>query len=88
MNTAKKLSGLALATAAAAMFIAAPMTASAAAHMGQVKCVGGNACKGKSECATAASGCKGSNSCKGKGWIHATKADCEKAGGKAEEMKK
>jgi len=48
----------------------------------QVKCVGGNSCKGKSACGTAESSCAGQNACKGKGWIQTTEADCKTAGGK------
>ena len=35
----------------------------------KVKCMGGNACKGKGACATGDHSCAGQNSCKGKGWI-------------------
>ena len=80
MNTAKKISGFALAAAAATMFAVAPMNASAAGHKA-AKCVGGNSCKGTSACATATSSCAGQNSCKGQGWVKSTKADCEKNGG-------
>jgi len=39
--------------------------------------------------AAAAQGkCIGGNSCKGKGFVMASKADCDKAGGKIEEAKK
>ena len=50
----------------------------------QIKCVGGNACKGQSACKTATSGsdCKGKNSCKGKGYVITADAkSCEAAGG-------
>lgn len=34
------------------------------------KCVGGNSCKGTSECGVkGAHGCHGQNSCRGKGWV-------------------
>ena len=78
MNTAKKISGVALAAAAATMFAVAPMNASA---MEKGKCVGGNSCKGQSACATASSSCAGQNSCKGTGWVKTTKADCDAKGG-------
>jgi hypothetical protein len=80
MNTAKKISGVALAAAAATMFAVAPMNASAAAHMAG-KCIGGNSCKGASACATATTSCAGQNSCKGQGWVKATKAECDAQGG-------
>jgi hypothetical protein len=83
MQTAKKISGIALAATAATLFSIAPMNAGAAAHE-TVKCVGGNSCKGQSACHTATTGCAGQNSCKGQGWIKATKAECEEKGGKHE----
>jgi len=80
MNTAKKISGVALAAAAATMFAVAPMNVSAGAHMAG-KCIGGNSCKGASACATATTGCAGQNSCKGQGWVKTTKAECDEKGG-------
>ena len=46
---AKKITGLALAATAAAMFATAPMTASAGGHA-KGQCAGVNACKGHSSC--------------------------------------
>lgn len=46
------------------------------------KCDGGNACKGTSACKTAKNACHTQNACKAQGWTKATKADCDKAGGK------
>jgi hypothetical protein len=86
MKVATKLSGIALATAAAALFVAAPVS-TALADAGAAspeKCMGGNSCKGQSSCKTAHNACKGQNSCKGTGFIMATAADCAKAGGKIE----
>ena len=80
MNTAKKISGVALAAAAATMFAVAPMNVAADGHKAG-KCIGGNGCKGQSACATATSSCAGQNSCKGQGWIKATKAECDAKGG-------
>lgn len=77
-------SGIAIATAAAALFAlgAAPLSA-VAAEDGGVKCVGGNSCKGSSECKTAKNECKGQNGCKGMGWTKTkTAEECTKAGGK------
>lgn len=79
-----KVTGVALATAAAAIFASgafmAPLTAQAADA--GVKCVGANSCKGTSECKTAKNECKGQNSCKGQGWTHAkSEAECKAAGG-------
>lgn len=85
-----KLTGAVLATAVALAFTTA--TAKAADQpnpSSQVKCVGGNACKGQSACKTASSSCQGQNSCKGKGWVMSASADeCSKAGGQAEKPSK
>ena len=78
--------GMALATAAALLFGSVAVT-TAHAEDAKVKCLGGNACKGKSACATATSSCQGQNSCKGKGYVLLTKPECEaakKANGAAE----
>ncbi len=83
MNTAKKISGVALAAAAATMFAVAPMNVAAGGHKAG-KCVGANSCKGQSACATATTSCAGQNSCAGHGWVKATKAECDAKGGKFE----
>jgi hypothetical protein len=88
MTTAKKLTGIALATAAAGLFATASMApAMAAKHEGNVHCQGVNACKGKSDCASASNSCKGQNACKGKGWVAMSAADCKAKGGKPEAPK-
>jgi hypothetical protein len=79
MTAVKKVTGAALAIAAATMFAIAPMAAPASSHWG--KCVGVNSCKGQSACKTATSSCKGENSCKGKGFLEMSKADCDADGG-------
>ena len=88
MLTTKKIAGFAIATAAAGLFATAAVnTAFAAAHAkdeGKVHCLGVNACKGKSECATASSSCKGLNECKGKGMNVMSTKDCAAKGGKVE----
>jgi hypothetical protein len=83
MSTAKKLTGLVLAAAAAGMFAATP-AAMAAKHEGKVHCTGVNACKGKSECKTASNACKGMNACKGKGMMTMSEKECKDKGGKIE----
>jgi len=83
MNNAKMITGLAIAAAAAAMFMAAP-AANAAKHEGQVHCTGVNACKGKSDCKTASNACKGMNACKGQGMNVMSEKDCTAKGGKVE----
>lgn len=80
MTMTNKLTGIALATAAAAMFAGAP------AHAGEssgntVKCMGVNACKGKSSCQTAESSCKGQNECKGHGFVAVSEETCDQLGG-------
>ena len=84
MMTRKKMTGLLLASSAAALFGAANIAAAAegTATSAEVKCMGINACKGTSECATASNACQGHNSCKGQGWVHASKEDCDAKGGK------
>ena len=88
MNTAKKASGVAIATAAAALFLSG-MTGVAVAAEGaasaDVHCYGVNACKGKTACKTASNACKGQNSCKGKGWISMGAKACADKGGKTSE---
>ena len=76
-------SGVAIATAAAALFAAGMMATPAvqAADAG-VKCMGANSCKGHSDCKTAKSDCKGMNGCKGQGWNMSKSAkECTDAGG-------
>ena len=74
----KKLTGIALATAAAGMF-AMTAAAPAAAQAAKVKCEGVNSCKGHSDCKSAGGSCKGLNACKGQGFKEMSKADCDKA---------
>lgn len=58
---------------------AAPALAKGKAKKGEVKCEGGNACKGKSACKTANNECAGKNGCKGQGVAMAKNdAACEK----------
>ena len=83
MNTAKKISGVALAAAAATMFAVAPMSGAVAGEKAG-KCFNVNSCKGTSACATATTSCAGQNSCAGQGWVKRTKSECEEAGGKFE----
>ena len=82
----KKTTGVALATAAAALFaFGATMSAPAYAADSGVHCSGVNTCKGTAECKTAKNECKGQNSCKGQGWVSKPSAEaCKAAGGKVE----
>ena len=77
MNTAKKLSRLALAATAAAIFSTAAMTGTATADEGKVgKCMGANSCKGHSQCKGESNACAGKNACKGQGFVKMTKDAC------------
>lgn len=84
MSNAKKLTGIALATAAAGLFATATIPAYAGKEAAQVHCVGVNACKGKSECATASNACKGTNACKGQGMTVTSEQECKAKGGKVQ----
>lgn len=88
MHKGTRLTGAALATVVALMFVGNAMAAdssSSDASSAQVKCVGGNSCKGQSACKSASSSCKGQNACKGKGYVmSSSEKDCKDAGGKVE----
>lgn len=73
-----KVTGAAIATAAALLFGSLTVT-TASAEEAKIKCEGANACKGKSECATAKNSCQGQNSCKGHGYLMLSKAECDAA---------
>ncbi len=80
----KKISGIALATAAAGLLMSAPAFAVYTTDTGDtsmLNCYGVNSCKGKSACKTI-SGDKGQNSCKGKGFVVLSKTACEQLGGR------
>ena len=89
MNSVSKMSGIALASAAATLLLAGCSAGSSektaaptmAKKVANVKCSGINSCKGTSACATATSACKGLNSCKGQGWVKSTASDCTSKGG-------
>lgn len=91
MINAKKLTGAAVAAAAAALFISgcASMSQPASggmsggAQMAKVHCFGVNSCKGQSDCKSASNSCKGQNSCKGKGFLAISKSECAAKGGRA-----
>lgn len=84
-----KSRNMALASAAAALFVAsfgAPsQPAFADHHEGEkVKCEGVNSCKGASSCKTLTSDCAGHNACKGKGFVMLTPEECEQAKAKTD----
>ncbi len=78
-NTVKKISGIALAAAAAALFVAGCATESGGGTAGKVACAGVNGCKGLSDCKTANSSCKGQNTCKGHGFVFMGADECTSA---------
>ena len=80
-TTMKKLSGTALAIAAAGLFVGQTVLPAAAADDAKIHCGGVNACKGKSDCKTAKSECKGQNACKGQGYKAMSAKDCKAKGG-------
>ncbi|MCW5626331.1 MAG: hypothetical protein KIT73_16575 [Burkholderiales bacterium] len=82
----KTLSGTAVAAIAAGLFMGGMVAPAAAADEAKVHCMGVNACKGKSDCKTAASDCKGHNACKGQGFVAMTEKQCTAKGGKVEKM--
>lgn len=86
MKQGSKISGAAIATAAALLFGSVTTTVSAAEDA-KVKCEGVNACKGKSACATATNACAGQNSCKGHGYLLLSKSECDAAKAKMKEDK-
>jgi hypothetical protein len=87
MINAKKLSGAAVAAAAAALFISGCAGTGGGSYgeatAAKVHCVGVNSCKGQSDCKSATNSCKGQNACKGKGFVAMTKSECDAKGGKA-----
>ncbi len=87
MNTAKKASGAAIATAAAALFLSgmSGVTVAAEGTSADVHCYGVTSCKGTSACKTASNACKGQNSCKGQGFLTMSAEECAKKGGKTSE---
>ena len=84
MKASTKVSGAAIATAAAMLFGTLTAVPASAADEAKVKCEGVNACKGKSACATATNSCQGQNSCKGHGYLSLTKSECDAAKAKME----
>ncbi len=83
------LNGAILAAAVAVMFAGTTAIAADESSAPQIKCMGGNSCKGQSACKTASSSCQGQNSCKGKGFVMTSSIkECKAAGGKPEKSAK
>jgi hypothetical protein len=75
-------SGSSIAAAAAALILTGVALAPAShAEEAKGRCVGANACKGQSACASASNGCMGQNACKGKGFLTIAKEECDKIEG-------
>ena len=85
MMTRRRLTTIAMATAAAAMFSAAPVTVVQAGSDADVHCFGVNKCKGQNDCKTANNACKGHGSCKGMGFVIMSESACEEMGGSVNE---
>jgi uncharacterized membrane protein len=88
MSNPSRLTGVALAAAAAALFVAGCAniggdTKTADAGTVKVKCYGANACKGKAECKSSMNNCKGQNACKGQGFLNLTENACVERLGRA-----
>lgn len=78
----KPLQGALIATAAAALFVAAPTFAESHEEEKTVKCMGANECKGQGACSGEGHECAGKNECKGKGWIKtSSEEECQEKGG-------
>lgn len=82
MKETSRLTGVAVAAAAASLFLAGctsyggGTTQSADAGAVKVKCYGANSCKGQAECKTALNQCKGQNACKGQGFVTLSEQAC------------
>jgi len=83
-----KQKSFALASAAAALFLAGVVAPAHAEEEGKIKCEGVNSCKGQSSCKTLLSECAGKNSCKGKGFVMMTPEECQAAKAKMSAEKK
>ena len=82
MSDVRKVSGIVLATAAAALFSAGCASTSgnmeqASSKEATIHCAGLNSCKGQTACKSASNNCKGQNSCKGQGWLPMLQKECD-----------
>lgn len=75
-STKQKISGAAIAVAAAGLLFTSAVGTVSAADEAKIQCSGVNACKGKSECKGAKNECKGQNACKGQGVSSMSEKDC------------
>ena len=83
MSISSKVTGIALAAAAAGMLSTAPVLAGseASGSNAEVHCYGVNKCKGHNDCKTADNACKGHASCKGHGFVAMSAKACDHIGG-------
>lgn len=80
MRTERKITGTALALAAAGLLNLSAATVANAADA-KVHCYGVTGCAGQNDCKTAENSCKGQASCKGHGFKVMTETECKTAGG-------
>ena len=88
MKANRKITGAALAAAAAGLIMTATAAPVQAQEAKKIHCEGVNACKGMNDCSTAKNSCKGMGACKGMGFVSMTKEDCDKAKAKMAAEKK
>ena len=83
MSAKKRLSGTALAVAAASFAGYASLATVASPSMAEenVHCYGVNSCKGQNDCGGENNSCKGMGSCKGTGFLSMTASECAEKGG-------
>ena len=83
MTKGNKMAGLAIAAAAAALFISGCESTggTSARTEAKIACDAANACKGMSDCKTATTQCAGQNDCKGQGFVKLSSAECSKVTG-------
>ena len=81
---AKKVTGAALALAAAGMVMTSPASLAMSGDAGSsnVHCYGVNKCKGHNDCKTSSNACKGHAKCKGHGFVSMSATACDHVGGK------
>ena len=85
MDVSKRMVGMAIAAAAAGLFVAGAGVAADSSDSGLVqgKCYGAHACKSQGQCKTAVNACKGHNACKGQGFEMLTEQACIERLGRA-----
>lgn len=88
MKASQKITGAALAAAAAGLLMTVAVAPVQAQDAKKMQCEGVNACKGKNDCSTAKNGCKGMGACKGMGFMSMTQEECDRAKAKVAAEKK